>query len=372
MSKPLLRTTKRGSPLGQRAPALLGTGIDPGSDDSLDSRPMLLSIRQGIYVAVVLLLLAVPAHANDIADQDTLSAIESELHVVLEGLGEERRKPLAEQDFDRVTRLMRQLDGPRQRLGALEPTAPPLRSRKLTLESDLDRLTYLATEMWRALQAPELVAARRAKEEDVHRNMLTFAELEAQLAQIEAERARETQLPIGQQRRAVYERLVADASAILYEANRRWTEGEKQAQVLRSSAWQQMQRVNSDLYNVFVYEHSKQLEKEAEAKEQARKQEADRQEKARKQEAAAREEARSADIRSKGWSRVVQDAVLQRKVFLGMTPAQVRAAWGAPERINRTLTRSGEHEQWVYGLGQYLYFENGQLSSIQTSESPRR
>ena len=108
------------------------------------------------------------------------------------------------------------------------------------------------------------------------------------------------------------------------------------------------------------------------ANEKALQQEAARREQARQQEAARREQARLTSIRAKGWSKTVEDAVVQRKIFLGMTADQVREAWGPPQQINKTLTRYGEHEQWVYGLGQYLYFENGHLSSIQTSETPRR
>ncbi|HAV36107.1 MAG TPA: hypothetical protein DCX52_07070 [Massilia sp.] len=53
-------------------------------------------------------------------------------------------------------------------------------------------------------------------------------------------------------------------------------------------------------------------------------------------------------------------------VRLGMTPKQVRAsAWGTPQRVNRTTNKSGVFEQWVYGNGGYLYFENGVLASIQ-------
>lgn len=39
--------------------------------------------------------------------------------------------------------------------------------------------------------------------------------------------------------------------------------------------------------------------------------------------------------------------------------------WGNPEKINKTTTASGVREQWVYGEGRYLYFENGVLTAIQ-------
>ena len=39
--------------------------------------------------------------------------------------------------------------------------------------------------------------------------------------------------------------------------------------------------------------------------------------------------------------------------------------WGKPQKVNRTTTRYGTSEQWVYGDGNYLYFEDGVLTSIQ-------
>lgn len=53
-------------------------------------------------------------------------------------------------------------------------------------------------------------------------------------------------------------------------------------------------------------------------------------------------------------------------VSIGMTKADVLASsWGKPQRINKTTNAYGTHEQWVYGNGNYLYFENGLLTTIQ-------
>jgi hypothetical protein len=54
-------------------------------------------------------------------------------------------------------------------------------------------------------------------------------------------------------------------------------------------------------------------------------------------------------------------------VKIGMSADTVRnkTSWGAPATINRTTTASGTKEQWVYGGGNYLYFENGRLTAIQ-------
>ena len=52
---------------------------------------------------------------------------------------------------------------------------------------------------------------------------------------------------------------------------------------------------------------------------------------------------------------------------IGMTSQQVvkETNWGRPYDINRTTTRRGTSEQWVYGNRRYLYFENGILTAIQ-------
>jgi len=53
---------------------------------------------------------------------------------------------------------------------------------------------------------------------------------------------------------------------------------------------------------------------------------------------------------------------------IGMTTEQVlESTWGKPKKINETITAHGRHEQWVYPGYQYLYFDNGVLTSIQTS-----
>lgn len=50
----------------------------------------------------------------------------------------------------------------------------------------------------------------------------------------------------------------------------------------------------------------------------------------------------------------------------GMTTADTRlCGWGEPEKINSTSNPRYHHEQWVYGDGNYLYFENGRLTTIQ-------
>jgi septal ring factor EnvC (AmiA/AmiB activator) len=53
------------------------------------------------------------------------------------------------------------------------------------------------------------------------------------------------------------------------------------------------------------------------------------------------------------------------QVRIGMTDKQCRAAWGNPSDINRSVYSFGVHEQWCYGGHNYLYFEDGILTSVQ-------
>lgn len=54
---------------------------------------------------------------------------------------------------------------------------------------------------------------------------------------------------------------------------------------------------------------------------------------------------------------------------IGMTAAQVRAStWGEPSDINRTTTRYGVSEQWVYRTSsgtKYVYLDDGIVTAIQ-------
>jgi hypothetical protein len=56
--------------------------------------------------------------------------------------------------------------------------------------------------------------------------------------------------------------------------------------------------------------------------------------------------------------------VSNRKILIGMTKEMVSESWGKPSSVNRTVTGSFVHEQWIYGET-YLYFENGILTSFQ-------
>ena len=57
--------------------------------------------------------------------------------------------------------------------------------------------------------------------------------------------------------------------------------------------------------------------------------------------------------------------IANHKVRIGMTKEMCEDSWGKPESINRTTSSYRTSEQWVYGDGNYLYFDNGKLTSIQ-------
>ena len=53
-------------------------------------------------------------------------------------------------------------------------------------------------------------------------------------------------------------------------------------------------------------------------------------------------------------------------VSIGMSEEEVyHSTWGHPQHKNRTTTGYGTTEQWVYGNGNYLYFTDGKLTSVQ-------
>ncbi len=57
--------------------------------------------------------------------------------------------------------------------------------------------------------------------------------------------------------------------------------------------------------------------------------------------------------------------ILNGHVKIGMNKAMCIEAWGEPESRNKTINKNIVFEQWVYGNGNYLYFENGILKTIQ-------
>ncbi len=51
---------------------------------------------------------------------------------------------------------------------------------------------------------------------------------------------------------------------------------------------------------------------------------------------------------------------------VGMTVTEVlNSTWGKPSDINKKTTANSVNEQWVYGVGKYIYIENGKVIAIQ-------
>ena len=66
-----------------------------------------------------------------------------------------------------------------------------------------------------------------------------------------------------------------------------------------------------------------------------------------------------------GFPNRIKNAIRNKKIIIGMTPRQLELAWDAPEHINTTVNKSGRMDQWVYGLGRYVYLQNGKVTSWQ-------
>ncbi len=67
--------------------------------------------------------------------------------------------------------------------------------------------------------------------------------------------------------------------------------------------------------------------------------------------------------------REAEEAKKSIQPAIGMTKDEVlEGAWGEPEKKNITETIDGVSEQWVYGNGKYIYFEDGIVTTIQRTE----
>lgn len=64
----------------------------------------------------------------------------------------------------------------------------------------------------------------------------------------------------------------------------------------------------------------------------------------------------------------IRDAIVQKKVVLGMTLDDVVESWGTPTKKNISVGEYGRSEQWIYEGNRFLYFRSGKLTSWQLSE----
>ena len=69
-------------------------------------------------------------------------------------------------------------------------------------------------------------------------------------------------------------------------------------------------------------------------------------------------------IEALGWSGDVTELVIARRFRIGFTKNQLLAAIGSPKKINRTVTRYGVREQWIYG-SVYVYLDDGIVTAFQ-------
>lgn len=54
-----------------------------------------------------------------------------------------------------------------------------------------------------------------------------------------------------------------------------------------------------------------------------------------------------------------------KHIWIGANEEMACLAWGKPNDVNRTITRSMLYEQWVYGGKNFLYLEDGVVTAIQ-------
>lgn len=88
----------------------------------------------------------------------------------------------------------------------------------------------------------------------------------------------------------------------------------------------------------------------------------DREEKEKRAAAASRKKREAAIARQPP---EIQALIRKRQIRIGMNREQVVLAWGRPSDINTTTFSRGTHEQWVYSMKSYVYFEDGVVTTIQ-------
>ncbi|MBI3881790.1 MAG: hypothetical protein HY301_17215 [Verrucomicrobia bacterium] len=63
-----------------------------------------------------------------------------------------------------------------------------------------------------------------------------------------------------------------------------------------------------------------------------------------------------------------KNAVIEHRVYVGMSAWEVELAWDEPLSVNTTRTADHVREQWVYrSRGTYIYFTDGICTAIQES-----
>lgn len=67
----------------------------------------------------------------------------------------------------------------------------------------------------------------------------------------------------------------------------------------------------------------------------------------------------------KKYGKSIAKDMMDGSVSIGWNKQMCIESWGKPDRINKTTSKYSVSEQWVYDSGNYLYFENGKLVTIQ-------
>ena len=79
------------------------------------------------------------------------------------------------------------------------------------------------------------------------------------------------------------------------------------------------------------------------------------------------------DIAAMKRKELVERAIREGKIFVGMTADEVILSWGRPNKINSSISGRGRKEQWIYRRGtigddQYVYVDNGVVTSMQSPQ----
>lgn len=66
-----------------------------------------------------------------------------------------------------------------------------------------------------------------------------------------------------------------------------------------------------------------------------------------------------------GWKKTECVGIAEKGIWVGMDVIQLKASWGNPNSIGKTSTAFGTTEQWVYGIGRYVYVQNLRVTGWQ-------
>ena len=87
-----------------------------------------------------------------------------------------------------------------------------------------------------------------------------------------------------------------------------------------------------------------------------------------KREAARLASEESAQMTAQARANKISTAIYKRQIVVGMTADEARQSWGEPSKVNASVGSYGRHEQWVYPGSQYVYVQNGLVTSAQAPQ----